>query len=144
MRISCRTTKAFPPRTCFVDCTSKQNPIAQGKLVRVVQGAVLDVCVDIRPNSPTYGQHFKVRLDAIEQGDALDTARIRTWLRRLGGWTRHSPTSVPPTTTHAAERTILWNDPDLAIDWGVADPIISAKDKEGIPFKALMERQAQR
>jgi hypothetical protein len=72
----------------------QEEPFAQGKLVRVVQGAVVDVCVDIRPSSPTYGQHFKVRLDATEKAmlwippdSHMDSS---PWRKAL-----HSPTSVP-------------------------------------------------
>ncbi|MEX1131815.1 MAG: dTDP-4-dehydrorhamnose 3,5-epimerase [Flavobacteriales bacterium] len=109
-------------------------PFAQGKLVRVVKGAALDVVVDIRPDSPTFGRHEKIRLDAVEkhllwvppgfahgfltlEDDTIFLYKCTTYY--------HQP----------SERTIRWDDPDLAIDWGIKDPMISAKDKEGHAFK---------
>jgi dTDP-4-dehydrorhamnose 3,5-epimerase len=114
------------------------DPHAQGKLVHVGRGAVLDVCVDLRPKSPTYGRHVSVRL----------TAELRNML-----W-------IPPGFAHgflaqeddtlflykctayyhpAAERTLRWDDPELRIDWGTAGPRISPKDALG---HTLREHQA--
>lgn len=108
-------------------------PFAQGKLVSVVKGAVLDVCVDIRPHSPTVGRHIKVHLDANE----------RTMLWIPPGFA-HGFVALEDDTVFAykctayyhpaSERTIRWNDPELAIDWGVEHPVVSAKDAEGMPF----------
>jgi len=108
-------------------------PFAQGKLVSVVKGAVLDVCVDIRPHSPTVGRHIKVHLDANE----------RTMLWVPPGFA-HGFVALEDDTVFAykctayyhpaSERTIRWNDPELAIDWGVEHPVVSAKDAEGMPF----------
>ncbi|MFZ1733683.1 MAG: dTDP-4-dehydrorhamnose 3,5-epimerase [Flavobacteriales bacterium] len=120
----------------------QEEPFAQGKLVRVVQGAVVDVCVDIRPSSPTYGQHFKVRLDATEKAMLWippGFAHGFVALEEGSAFAYKCTAYYHP----AAERTLLWNDADLGIDWGIADPIISAKDKEGMAFKAL-RTQAQR
>lgn len=108
-------------------------PHAQAKLVRVSSGSVLDVCVDIRPASPTFGRHFKVVLDArdmrmlyIPEGFAhgfltLENGTIFTY--------KCSAYYDP-----ASERTLLWNDPQLAIDWDIAAPVLSAKDRAGMPF----------
>ena len=108
-------------------------PHAQGKLVRVIVGAVLDVCVDIRTASPTFGEHVKVLLSASE----------RTMLWIPPGFA-HGFVALEENTVFtykctapyhpAAERTILWNDQDLAIDWGVVDPIVSARDRDGFAF----------
>lgn len=109
------------------------DPHAQGKLVRATSGAVLDVCVDIRPGSPTYGQHMKVVLDAEE--------RTMLWippgfahgflaLKNDTGFAYKCTAQYHP----ASERTILWNDPELGIDWGIADPIVSEKDSMGHAF----------
>lgn len=110
-------------------------PHAQAKLVRVVRGAVLDVCVDARPDSPTYGQHVRVRLDD-QDNDMLyipeGLAHGFTALEDRTIFAYKCTNYYAP----AAERTILWNDPDLAIDWGVAHPVISAKDLAGHPFRA--------
>lgn len=111
-------------------------PHAQGKLVHVVRGSVLDVCVDIRPNSATYGRHFKLELN----GDTKEMLWIPT------GFAHGFATLADDTIfaykcsayyNPAAERTIKWNDPELAIEWGVQDPLISAKDQQGTAFSEL-------
>jgi len=112
---------------------------AQGKLVRVVVGEVYDVAVDLREGSPTFGRHVGLRLSA-------DDARM-LW--------------VPPGFAHGFvvlsdvaeflykttdywypehERTLLWNDPALGIDWPVAEPLLAPKDAAGAR-RADAERQ---
>ncbi len=107
------------------------EPRAQGKLVRVVRGAVLDVVVDIRKDSPTYGRHFKQRLDGRNKEMLWIPAGLAHGFHALEDGT----VFVYKCTDYYApstERTILWNDPDLAIDWGVTDPIVSEKDRDGV------------
>ncbi len=114
------------------------DPHAQGKLVHVVHGAVLDVCVDIRPHSATFGHHYKVRLDGI--------AKEMLWIPP--GFA-HGFVALENDTLFAykctayyrpdAERTILWNDPDLAIDWGVDLPDLSPKDVQGLSFRTFRQ-----
>ena len=112
-----------------------QNPpFAQGKLVRVIQGSVLDVVVDIRSNSPTYGQHEKVILSGenktmfwIPPGFAhgfitLEDNTIFTYKCTVG-------------YNKESESALLWNDPKLNIDWGDINPLISTKDKEAELFE---------
>lgn len=113
-------------------------PNAQGKLVHVVHGAVLDVCLDIRPESPTFGQHYKVRLDAdrkellwIPPGFAHGFVALED--RTLFAY------KCTAYYTPCAECTILWNDPELGIDWGVAQPIMSAKDLQGSTFREFRQ-----
>lgn len=112
-----------------------QNPpFAQGKLVRVIKGAVLDVAVDIRKNSNTYGQHFAIELN--EQNKTM------FWIPAgfaHGFSTLEDNTIFSYKCTNVynknAEGCILWNDADLKIDWKINQPIISEKDKLGQPFK---------
>jgi len=113
------------------------SPHAQGKLVRVKSGKVLDVCVDLRKDQSTFGKHLKIELSA-ERKNAL---------------------YIPPGFAHgfvalqddtlfeykctayyapAYERTLLWNDPVLDIDWGVDAPILSDKDVAGQPFDQIV------
>jgi len=106
----------------------------QGKLVRVVSGAVFDVAVDIRRSSPTFGQWAGVELS--------EENRRQLWVPPgfAHGFVVLSPTAdfLYKTTDYYApeyERSIAWNDPDLAIDWhfeGV--PSLSAKDMKGVPL----------
>jgi dTDP-4-dehydrorhamnose 3,5-epimerase len=103
-------------------------PFAQGKLVRVITGAVLDVVVDIRKSSPTYGQHFKIELSA-------DNKKM-LWVPpgfAHGFVTLEDQTIFVYKVTglyhKESEGGLLWNDPQLGIDWGVADPLLSDKDK---------------
>lgn len=112
-----------------------QNPPnAQGKLVRVSRGAVLDVAVDLRKSSDTYGQHVAVVLSAnnnrqlwIPPGFAHGFAALEdnsTFCYKCTDY--YAPES---------EATILWNDPDLNIDWQIENPIVSQKDIEGQEFR---------
>ncbi len=108
-----------------------RNP--QGKLVRVVRGAVFDVAVDLRRASPTFGRWFGAELSE----------------------ENHRQMWVPPGCAHGFvvlsefadflykatdyyapehERCIAWNDPDIGIDWGIHAPVLSAKDLQGVAF----------
>lgn len=111
-------------------------PCAQQKLVRVIRGAVLDVCVDIRRDSPTFGRHVKVELTGEEKTMLFIPAGFAHGFRTLRDDTifsyKCSDYYHPP-----SERTLLWNDPALGIDWGLAEPILSAKDKAGVPLQQL-------
>jgi dTDP-4-dehydrorhamnose 3,5-epimerase len=101
----------------------------QGKLVRVVQGAVFDVAVDIRKSSPTFGKWVGALLSAEN--------KHQFWVPEgfAHGFVVLSDTAefLYKTTDYYApahERSILWNDPDLAIDWTTdITPILSAKDQ---------------
>jgi len=109
-----------------------QNP--QGKLVRVVQGAVLDVAVDIRRSSPTFGQHLAIELSAenkrmlwipagFAHGFVVITETAEFLYKTTDYWFPEH------------ERCILWNDPALAINWQLqAAPVLSAKDMQGKTF----------
>jgi dTDP-4-dehydrorhamnose 3,5-epimerase len=117
-----------------------QNPpYSQGKLVRVITGAVLDVSVDIRKDSPTYGQHFSVELSEenktivwIPPGFAhgfltLKDNTIFTY-KCTGVYNKES------------EGALLWNDKDLNINWEVNDPLVSEKDLVAGNFKDFVSK----
>ena len=104
----------------------------QGKLVRVTQGAVLDLAVDLRRSSPSFAQHVAVRLDS-DKGEML-------WIPAGFGHAFLALTDdvgfsykVTDYYSPAGERTIVWNDPELAIPWPInADSVIvSDKDRQG-------------
>ncbi|MEE4280056.1 MAG: dTDP-4-dehydrorhamnose 3,5-epimerase [Halieaceae bacterium] len=114
-----------------------QTRHTQGKLVRVTQGSVYDVAVDLRRDSPTLGQVYGVMLDAREHrmlwippGFAHGfyvTSEIADFQYKCTD--RYDPDS---------EISIAWNDPDLAIDWPLANdeaPSLSAKDQKGLSFR---------
>ena len=112
---------------------------AQAKLCRVVEGEVLDVAVDIRLGSPHFGKWTSVLLSAekqnqifIPQGFAHGFAALTDTVQFLY---KCSDFYDP-----ASEHGIIWNDPDLAIDWGIADPLISEKDAK-FPTLAAMPRE---
>lgn len=112
-----------------------QNPPnAQGKLVRVVKGAILDVAVDIRKNSPTYGKHFLIELN--------EKNKTMLWIPAgfaHGFLTLEDDTIFSYKCTNyynkASEGCIMWNDKDLGINWNVENPTLSEKDKTGTPFQ---------
>jgi len=111
-------------------------PHTQEKLIRVIQGSVLDVAVDIRRNSSTYGKNFTIEL----------SAKNRKMFFLPKGFA-HGFLTLEDDTIFAykcstyyqkqSERTILWNDPVLNIEWGIDNPILSNKDKEGQLFHSF-------
>ena len=104
----------------------------QGKLVRVVEGEVLDVAVDIRRSSPTFGQWLGVRLSADNKHQLWIPPGFAHGFAVLS---EHAEITYKCTDYYAPadERTIAWNDPAIGIDWGLAEaPILSAKDQAGV------------
>ena len=103
-------------------------PFAQGKLVRVMSGQVLDVAVDLRLNSPTFGQYETFLLDA----KLANMAYIPEGFAHGFVALEDSVFSYKCTNVYnkASESGIIWNDPDLNIDWGIENPIVSEKDQE--------------
>jgi dTDP-4-dehydrorhamnose 3,5-epimerase len=109
-------------------------PHAQGKLVRVITGAVLDIAVDIRSNSPTYGKWF---------GEEL--TEQNKWMMYIPEGFAHGFLTLQNNTIFSykctnfynknSEDCILWNDKDLNINWNVTSPLLSEKDLQGKIFK---------
>ena len=101
---------------------------AQAKLVRCVRGAVLDVAVDLRPESSTYGQWVGVELSEENKQQLLIPRGFGHGFVTL---TDHVEFLYKADNYYApeAEGGIRWNDPELSINWGVKDPILSPKDQ---------------
>ena len=109
-------------------------PYAQGKLVRVLRGAVMDVAVDLRKDSKTFKQFFFVELTG--------TNKTMFWIPpgfAHGFITLEDDTVFSYKCTELyypeAEKSIVWNDPDLNIDWGVSEPVVSDRDAKAPLFK---------
>lgn len=117
-----------------------QNPPhAQAKLLRVIQGSIWDVAVDIRKSSPTYGKYFGIELSAenktifyVPKGFAhgfLTLEENTILFYKCSGF-----------YNKASEESLLWNDPDIAIPWNITNPVLSEKDLNG---KKLSEFKSQ-
>ena len=111
-------------------------PASQGKLVRVSRGAILDVAVDLRSSSPTFGMHYAVQLDAF--------SGIQFWIPEgfaHGFLSLEDETQVQYKCTAQYnpeyESSLMWNDPGLGIDWGVENPILSDRDLKAQLFQDL-------
>jgi len=112
----------------------QNNPHAQGKLVRVITGAVYDVAVDIRKSSPTYGQWFGQEL-----------TEENKWMMYIPEGFAHGFATLKDNTVFsykctnfynkASEDCLLWNDPDIGITWNVENPLLSEKDLQGKRIK---------
>ncbi|MDX9905455.1 MAG: dTDP-4-dehydrorhamnose 3,5-epimerase [Bacteroidales bacterium] len=109
-------------------------PYAQGKLVRVVSGSVLDVAVDLRKNSATYGKWASFRISAENKWMAFIPAGFAHGFLVLEDHTifQYKCTNY---YNKESESGIIWNDPDLNIDWGIEHPLVSEKDLKGLRFK---------
>lgn len=118
-----------------------QMPRQQGKLVQVLQGEILDVAVDVRCGSPTFGRGIRVHLSDTEPGQLWVPPGLAHGYYVLSD---KAIVSYKCTASYAPgqELTIRWDDPDLAIPWPTSTPIVSAKDAAGrflrdIPIERL-------
>ena len=109
---------------------------AQGKLCQVIEGEVLDVSVDIRFNSPTFGKYFSQVLNSRN--------KLQLWIppgiaHGFSVLSDEAIFSYKCTNYYSKEheRAILFNDPDLKIDWKVDSPIVSEKDLSAAKFKDI-------
>lgn len=112
----------------------QKPPFAQGKLVRVMQGAVLDVAVDIRKSSLTYGKSASVEL-----------TQNNKWMYWIPPGFAHGFVTLEDNTVFfykctnvynkESEGSIRWNDPTLNIDWKTEQPVLSEKDQNGPLFR---------
>ena len=116
-----------------------QNPNPQGKLVTVLRGSVLDVAVDVRVGSPTFGRHVAVELN--------EENRRQLWLPRgfAHGFLVQSDTAdffykCDELYSPESELVLRWDDQQIGIDWGCASPTVSARDRAGASLAQLLGR----
>ena len=114
-----------------------QTKNAQDKYISVLKGKILDVAVDLRKNSKTFGKHFKLIISEknsksffIPKGFAHGFLGLDKENIVLYGCTNYR------SKNH--EVSLLWNDPDLKINWGVKKPILSSKDNNAITLKKFL------
>lgn len=116
----------------------QKAPYAQAKLVMAISGTILDVAVDIRKNSPTFGKHVSTILHqenrkmmyvppGFAHGFSVLSEQATVFYKCNTYYDKNS------------ERGVKWNDPELGIDWQVAEPIISEKDQK---LPGLMELES--
>lgn len=114
-----------------------QLPGAQGKLVRVVTGAVFDAIVDLRRSSPTFGQWFGLELSAANKRMLWVPEGFAHGFLTLADGTDFLYRCTAPYAP-GDEHALAWNDPAIGIDWPLeGEPILSAKDAAGLPLAAL-------
>lgn len=111
----------------------QKPPYAQGKLVRVIKGSVLDVAVDLRTNSKTYGKHFSITLSEENKKQFYVPEGFAHGFLVLEDNTIFSY-KCTNYYNKASEASLLWNDTTLNINWQIENPIISEKDKIGQEF----------
>ena len=103
-------------------------PYAQSKLIRVVKGSILDIAVDLRKDSKTYGHHFKHVLSGENKKQLYIPVGFAHGFLSLEDDTILNY-KCSDYYNADAEASILWNDPELNIDWGIEDPILAEKDQ---------------
>jgi len=107
----------------------------QGKLVRVAEGEILDVAVDLRRSSPSFGRWEAVRLSGENKRMLWIPVGFAHGFRVLSE-KAHALYKATDFYAPEHERTLAWNDPDLKIDWELdSEPIVSAKDQRGMAFR---------
>ena len=116
----------------------QRNPHAQGKLVKVSLGKALDIAVDLRKNSPTFGQYETFILDPVRHNMVYIPEGF------AHGFVALEDTILSYKCTgfynKASESGIILNDPTLNIDWTISNPTISSKDAELLTFQELIEK----
>ena len=109
-------------------------PYAQGKLIQVLKGCVIDIAVDLRKSSKTFGKHFKVEISSKNNRQLWIPPGFAHGFIALED---HTIFSYKCTNYYSKEHEmdLLWNDVDLDIHWGIEDPIVSGKDQNAKEFK---------
>jgi len=114
-----------------------QYPQWQGKLVRAASGEIFDVAVDIRQDSETFGKWF----GAILSGENKMQMYVPEGFAHGFAVLSETADVIYKCTTlyePSQDRCLMWNDPDIGIDWPVDRPLVSEKDKKGVKFRDLV------
>ncbi len=114
----------------------QKPPFAQAKLIRVIFGSILDVAIDIRKDSETYGQHFKHILSSENRKQLYIPAGFAHGFLCLENNTIVNY-KCSDFYNKNSEASLLWNDTDLNIDWGMKNPILAEKDKLAEKFSTF-------
>ena len=135
--------KKIKENFCFhVVSVSKKNVIRglhyqtkkpQGKFISVLKGKIIDIAVDLRKNSKTFGKHFKIILS---DKNCTSIFIPEGFAHGFGGLENENIIAYSCTNYRykKGERGLLWNDKDLKINWGIKNPILSSKDKINFTF----------
>ena len=115
----------------------QNHPHEQTKYVRVIKGKVLDVVVDIRKHSKTFGEYFSIELSSYNYGLWIPAGMAHGFLALENNTIFSYKCSGQYQPKHA--HTIKWDDKDINIQWGVEKPILSDKDKNGISLKEYLK-----
>ncbi len=136
--------KKIKKKFCFnVVSVSKKNVIRglhfqikkpQGKFISVIKGKIIDIAVDLRKKSKTFGKHFKIILS---DKNCTSIFIPEGFAHGFGGLDKENIIVYSCTNYRyqKGERGLLWNDKDLKINWGIKKPILSTKDKINLTFK---------
>ena len=137
--------KKINKKFCFnVISASKKNVIRglhfqiqkpQGKFISVIKGKIIDVALDLRRNSKTFGKHFKVILS---DKNCTSVYIPEGFAHGFGGLDKENIIAYS-CTNYRFKRGLLWNDKDLKIKWGIKNPILSSKDKVNLTFKEFFK-----
>ena len=141
--------KKIKENFCFhVVSVSKKNVIRglhyqtkkpQGKFISVLKGKIIDIAVDLRKNSKTFGKHFKIILS---DKNCTSIFIPEGFAHGFGGLDNENIIAYSCTNYRykKGERGLLWNDKDLKINWGIKKPILSSKDKINFTFKEYKKK----
>jgi len=106
----------------------QKEPHAQGKLVMAISGKILDIAVDLRSDSATFGKYFRVVLDGKQHNQLFIPPGFAHGFLALEDSVFLYKCTQP--YVKEADAGIIWNDPELDIDWGIKDPLVSEKDTQ--------------
>jgi len=141
--------KQIKKKFCFhVVSVSKKNVIRglhyqtkkpQGKFISVLKGKIIDIAVDLRNNSKTFGKYFKIILS---DKNCTSIFIPEGFAHGFGGLDNENIIAYSCTNYRykKGERGLLWNDKDLKINWGIKKPILSSKDKINFTFKEYKKK----